>query len=63
VAAAKEIANAALDMDADLIVMGSHSRRNLWDVLLGNPAEKLSKYAACPVLIVIIPLQKQNTKA
>ena len=63
VAAAKEIAKAALDMDADLIVMGSHSRRNLWDALLGNTAEKLSKYAACLVLIVTNPLQKQNTEA
>jgi len=60
--AAKEIAKTALDMDADLIVIGSHSRRNLWDTLLGNTAEKLSQYAVCPVLIVTDP-QKQNTKA
>lgn len=50
--AAKEINKAALDVDADLIVMGSHSRRNIWDVLLGNTAESVSRHAYCPVLIV-----------
>ncbi len=59
---AREIAKAALDVDADLIVVGSHSRRNLWDTLLGNTAEKLSQYAVCPVLIVTNPMQKQNAK-
>ena len=60
---AREIAKAALDVDADLIVVGSHSRRNLWDTLLGNTAEKLSQFAVCPVLIVTNPMQKQNAKA
>lgn len=50
--AAKEINKAALDVDADLIVLGSHSRRNIWDVLLGNTAESVSRRAYCPVLIV-----------
>ena len=50
--AAKEICKAAVDLDADLIVLGSHSRRNIWDVLLGNTAENVSRRAYCPVLIV-----------
>jgi len=49
---AKEINKAALDVDADLIVLGSHSRRKIWDVLLGNTAESVSRRAYCPVLIV-----------
>jgi len=32
--------------------LGSHSRRNIWDVLLGNTAESVSRRAYCPVLIV-----------
>jgi len=50
--AAKEINKAALDVDADLIVLGSHSRRSIWDVLLGNTAESVSRKAFCPVLIL-----------
>ena len=40
------------DIEADMIIMGSHSRQSLRDKLLGNTPEKVAKQAPCPVLIV-----------
>ena len=40
------------DNDFDLIVMGSHGRSNLEQLLLGSVAEKVVRYASCPVLTV-----------
>lgn len=48
----KEIVKTAIDMEADMIVLGSHSRRGILDVLLGNTAESVSRKAPCPVLVV-----------
>jgi nucleotide-binding universal stress UspA family protein len=48
----KEILAAAKEIDADVIVMGSHSRRNLWDVVLGNIAQRVVENASCPVVLV-----------
>ena len=50
--AADEITRVAREMRMDLIVMGSHSHRTLWEALLGNTAEKVAKSAPCPVLLV-----------
>ncbi len=49
---AKEIRKAAVDIEADMIVMGTHSRRSLWDKLLGNTAQNVAQHASCPVLLV-----------
>ena len=48
----KEILAAAAEVKADVIVMGSHSRRNLWDVVMGSIAQKVAQNAPCPVIIV-----------
>jgi len=48
----REIVAAAKEIGADLIVMGSHSQRNIWDVFMGNTAENIARHASCPVLIV-----------
>ncbi len=48
----KEILAAAAEVKADVIVMGSHSRRNLWDVVMGSTAQKIAQKAPCPVIIV-----------
>ena len=48
----KEILAAAAEIGADVIVMGSHSRRNLWDVVMGNVAQRVAERAPCPVIIV-----------
>lgn len=48
----KEILAAAAEIEADVIVLGSHSRRNLWDVVMGNVAQRVAQQAPCPVVIV-----------
>lgn len=49
---ATEIAQLASDLDADLVVVGTHGRRGLTRVLLGSVAEAVVRLAPCPVLIV-----------
>jgi universal stress protein A len=44
-----EIAN---DMDADLIVMGTHGRTGISHLFIGSVAERVVRHAACPVLVV-----------
>ena len=59
----EEIVQAAADIQADLIVMGSHSRRSIWDVLLGSTAEGVGKSAPCPVLVVSHRLRPESLTA
>ena len=42
----------AVEMDADLIVMGSHGRRGLEKLVLGSVAQRVLAHATQPVLIV-----------
>lgn len=49
---AKEIVKAAIDLEADMIIVGSHSRRHIWEMLLGTTTEGVAKLATCPVLVV-----------
>ncbi|WP_437737530.1 universal stress protein [Sorangium sp. So ce1335] len=51
-AAAENIAQLAADLDADLVVVGSHGHRGLERLLLGSVAERVSRLARCPVWIV-----------
>jgi nucleotide-binding universal stress UspA family protein len=51
-APAEEIAQIAADLDADLIVMGTHGRRGLSRLLLGSVAEAVVRLAPCPVFVV-----------
>jgi nucleotide-binding universal stress UspA family protein len=48
---AREIVALSAEIDADLIVVGSHSRRGLPRVLLGSVAEKVVRTAGCPVYV------------
>ncbi|WP_437718256.1 universal stress protein [Sorangium sp. So ce448] len=50
--AAENIAQLAADLDADLVVVGSHGYRGLERLLLGSVAERVSRLARCPVWIV-----------
>jgi nucleotide-binding universal stress UspA family protein len=49
---AEQIIDAALESDADLIVLGSHGRTGLERVLLGSVARNVLHHAPCSVLIV-----------
>ena len=47
-----EIVKKAKEDNIDLIVMGSHGRSGLESILVGSVAEKVTRKAACPVLVV-----------
>ena len=48
----REIAQLAADLEADLIVVGTHDRRGIERLLLSSVAQVVSRLAPCPVLIV-----------
>lgn len=47
-----EIVRTAKEINADLIVLGTHGRRGLSHVVMGSVAERVSREAPCPVFIV-----------
>ncbi len=49
------IINEAVEWSADLIIMGSHSRRGFSKFLLGSVSQSVSLHSPCSVLIVKIP--------
>lgn len=59
-AKAEEIAQLASDLQADLLVVGTHGRRGANRVLMGSVAERAVRLAPCPVLVVR-PLQTLPT--
>lgn len=50
--AANEVAQLAADLEADLVVVGTHGRRGVSRLLLGSVAEATVRLAPCPVLVV-----------
>lgn len=46
------IVQVASDIQADLLVIGSHSKRSILDVALGGTAQHVSRRAPCQVLLV-----------
>jgi universal stress protein A len=50
--AAREIVNDAIEVDADVIVMGSHGRSDIAGLLLGSTAHKVIHLSDRPVLVV-----------
>ena len=48
----REIVDAAREMEADLVVMGTHGRGGFEHLVLGSVAEKLIRRLPCPVLTV-----------
>jgi nucleotide-binding universal stress UspA family protein len=46
------IINAAKEFEADVIVMGSHSRRGLEKILMGSVAEKVLRNSGLPLFII-----------
>jgi nucleotide-binding universal stress UspA family protein len=47
-----EILTMADDIDADLIIMGSHGHGAIYHLLLGSVSENVLKSAKCPVMLV-----------
>ncbi|HEY5392872.1 MAG TPA: universal stress protein [Hanamia sp.] len=54
------IIEAAENLQADVIVMGSHSRKGLDKILMGSVAEKVLKHSKIPLFI--IPITEEEKK-
>ena len=54
------IIEAANNLNADIIVMGSHSRKGLDKILMGSVAEKVLRHSKVPLFI--IPISEQEKK-
>jgi len=50
-----EILDCASRREADLIVLGRHGRSGIGDLLFGGVADKVTRKAPCPVLVVPPP--------
>ena len=46
------IVQVATSIQADLLIMGSHSKRGLVDISLGGTAQQVSRHAPCTVIMV-----------
>jgi len=49
---AEQLVQLAGDVDADIIILGTHNRQGIKRLVLGSVAEKVVKIARCPVYIV-----------
>lgn len=54
--AASEIVRVAEEIQADMIVLGTHGRSGLGRLLMGSVAEQVVRKAPCPVLTVKSPV-------
>jgi nucleotide-binding universal stress UspA family protein len=57
---AESILNAAQEVKADIIVIGSHSRNWMDEILMGSVTEKVLHHTTIPLFI--IPTKKQKTE-
>ncbi|KAG8152512.1 universal stress protein [Burkholderia catarinensis] len=48
----QRIVRLANEVEADLIVMGTHGRRGFRRLVLGSVAERVLRHATCPVLMI-----------
>ena len=53
------ISDRAEELEADLIVIGSHGRTGLSRVFLGSVAERVTRLSHCPVLVIKVPADAQ----
>lgn len=51
------VADLAEELDAELIIVGSHGRTGLTRLVLGSVAERVTRLAHCPVLVVKLPVE------
>jgi nucleotide-binding universal stress UspA family protein len=52
---ASTVCRVAEDLEADVVVVGSHGRTGLGRLLLGSVSEHIVRHAPCPVLVVREP--------
>ncbi len=50
--ASKQILQVAIDLQADVILVGTHGRTGIKRMVLGSVAETVARKASCPVLVV-----------
>ncbi len=55
----EEIVNYSKEIDCNIIVIATHGRTGLLHTLLGSVAEKVIRYAKCPVLVITPPSEDQ----
>ena len=46
------IVQVARDIEADVLIIGSHSKRGILDIALGGTAQSVSRRAPCAVVLV-----------
>ncbi len=46
------VADRAKELNAELVVIGSHGRSGLARLMLGSVAERVTRFAPCPVLVI-----------
>ena len=59
----RSILQAAVDLNADLIVVGSHRRTRLEKMIVGSNAERVLRNAHCPVLVAVLKNYEGATKS
>lgn len=59
-AAAHAIVELASQLEADLILVGTHNRKGLERLLLGSVAEGTVRNARCPVLVIPAPAEPES---
>lgn len=60
---AHEVLQAGVDVDADIIIVGTHRRKGLQKLLLGSVAERVLKDAHCPVLVALEKNYESETRS
>lgn len=57
------VADRADELDAELVVVGSHGRTGITRMLLGSVAERVTRFAHCPVLVVkLAPVPEEEAE-
>ncbi|HJS56104.1 MAG TPA: universal stress protein [Chitinophagaceae bacterium] len=62
-ACGEAILRTAAELNVDVIVMGTHSRRGFERILLGSIAENVLRHSLIPVFIIPIKIIEENDKA
>ncbi|HSA07327.1 MAG TPA: universal stress protein [Candidatus Gastranaerophilales bacterium] len=59
--AAENIINAAKELDIDMVVVGSHNKKNIEKLLLGSVAQKVAKLCKSAVMVISNKYQAQKS--